>query len=133
MTIAGCASIETIIECSKVYDDDIHIVLALKLTDDPSLTIMCHRNCGSTYTSRQQVKRFLKRKGDVETNIMFHQSVEEVHVIQTSHFCSSVFFFFFLFFFILFFFFFCCGSDCDVKITREESRALVKSLHIQTE
>ena len=119
MTIAGCARIETIIECSRVYDDDIHIVLALKLTDDPSLTIICHRNCGSAYTSRQQVKRFLKRKGDVETDSMFNQSVEEVRVIQTSHFCSSVvffflFFFFCCFFFLLFFFVF-CGSDYNVK------------------
>ena len=59
---SGVARIETIIECSKVYDDLIHTVLAVKLTDDPSLTIMCHRNCMSTYTSRQQVKRFLKRR-----------------------------------------------------------------------
>ena len=39
LTIAVCAWIETIIECSKVYVDDIHTVLALKLIDDPSSVI----------------------------------------------------------------------------------------------
>ena len=92
LTIAVCAWIETIIECSKVYIDDIHTVLALKLIDDPPLTIKCHRKCGSTYTSRQQIKRFLKRKGDVETEHYFPPKHEIVRMIQTSHFCSSVYF-----------------------------------------
>ena len=63
LTTARPARIETIIECSKAYDDDIHTVLAVKLADDPLLKIKCHRHCVSSYMSRQRVKRFFKAKG----------------------------------------------------------------------
>ena len=35
LTTAGRTRIEIIIECRKAYDDDIHTILAAKLTDDP--------------------------------------------------------------------------------------------------
>ena len=59
------------------------------------------------YTSQQQVKRFPKRKSDVE--IMFHQSMEKVCAIQTSHFRSTVYF-----------------AEVIVKKSKEKSRALAK-------
>ena len=56
LTTAGKVRIETIIKCSRTYEDDIHVGLETKLEQDPSPTIQCHRDCVSKYTSQQKTR-----------------------------------------------------------------------------
>ncbi|EDO50031.1 predicted protein [Nematostella vectensis] len=60
---AGPARIESIIKFSKDYNDDIHVTLAEQLKRNSLLTIQCHRDCVSTYTSKQHLDRHKKRQG----------------------------------------------------------------------
>ena len=62
LTTAGPAIIETIVNISKEYKDDFHLTLEEKLRYDPNVTIGCHRNCVSTYTSKERLNRHRKRQ-----------------------------------------------------------------------
>ena len=61
--------IQTIINCSKKYDDNLHQDLQEYLDNDGEYSIRTHRTCVSTYTSKQQVERFLKWKGSETTGL----------------------------------------------------------------
>lgn len=63
---AGPVRIQTIIACSKQYDDGLCVQLEEELSENSQLTIQTHRNCVSTYTSKTHIKRALKRKGDLD-------------------------------------------------------------------
>ena len=111
LTTVGCAWIEKIIECSKVYDDDIHTVLAVKLTDDSSLT-------SAIETVRQHTRlnnklRDFCSEGWCGNWTLCSTKVWKKFVWFKPPFCSSVYF-------------------VEV-IVREEPRALAKSLQIRTE
>ena len=67
LTKASQARIDSIIRCSKVYNDGLDSVLEEKLANDPTFSIHYHRNCVSTYTSQHHIRRHLKRKGEKET------------------------------------------------------------------
>ena len=60
---AGPQRVQTIINCSKKYDDNLHQELQECPDKDSDYSIRTHRICVSTYTSKQHVERFLKRKG----------------------------------------------------------------------
>ena len=62
LTIAGPARIQTIVKFSKEYKDDFYLTLEEKLRDNPNVTIGCHRNCVSTYTSKERLNRHRKRE-----------------------------------------------------------------------
>ena len=100
LTTAGKARIETIIRCSKLYQDDIDTTLEEKLADDPSPSVHCHRNCVSTYTSQHHISRHLKRKG--ETEVTPHASSKRRRSSGDT-----------IFSFLQHCLF--CGSFCDVK------------------
>ncbi len=68
LTIAGPARIQTIVKCSKEYKDDFYLTLEEKLRDNPNVTIGCHRNCVSTYTSKERLNRDRKRKCSAESD-----------------------------------------------------------------
>lgn len=59
----GPTRIETIIKYSKEYEDGAHTELEAKLKYDSSLKLKCHRNCVSSYTSAEHLKRHKKRSG----------------------------------------------------------------------
>ena len=65
LTIAGPARIQTIVKFSKEYKDDFYLTLEEKLRDNPNVTIGCHRNCVSTYTSKERLNRHRKRESSV--------------------------------------------------------------------
>lgn len=100
LTTAGKARIETIIRCSKSYKDGIDTGLEEKLADDPSLTIQCHRNCVSTYTSRHHISRHLKRKGETEVTPHVSPKRRRSSVDSNFSFLRHCLF---------------CGSDCNVE------------------
>ena len=60
LTTAGPARIQAIVKFSKEYKDD--FFLEEKLRDNPNVTIGCHRNCVSTYTSKERLNRHRKRE-----------------------------------------------------------------------
>ena len=62
LTEAGAQRIENIIRCSRTYGDGVHEQLQDELDKNHELTIKCHRNCVSTYTSSSQLNRFSKRQ-----------------------------------------------------------------------
>ena len=62
LTTAGPARIQTIVKFSKEYKDDFYVTLEEKLRDDPNVTIGSHRNCVSTYTSKERLNRHRKRE-----------------------------------------------------------------------
>ncbi len=64
--------IKSIIEASKLREDNIHISLEQELTANNKFSIMCQRDCVFTYTSKCHIKRYLKRRhkeGDVESPV----------------------------------------------------------------
>ena len=66
---AGPQRIQTIIICSKKCDDNLHQDQQECLDNDSEYSIRTHRTCVSTYTSKQQVERFLKWKGSETTGL----------------------------------------------------------------
>ena len=60
---AGPQRVQTIINCSRKYDDDLYHELEASVENDNEFSIHTHKTCVSTYTSRSHVERFLKRKG----------------------------------------------------------------------
>ena len=65
----GPQRIQTIINCSKKYVDNLHQNLQECLDNDSEYSIRTHRTCVSTYTSKQQVERFLKWKSSETTGL----------------------------------------------------------------
>ena len=63
MIVAKAGCIEKIIQSSQARGDDIHLSLQRQYDLDRDMTISCHRNCVCTYTSKDHISRFLKRKG----------------------------------------------------------------------
>ena len=60
----GPPRINTIIEASKTYEDNLHEVLEKEISDNERFTIKYHNNCIVSYASKSRVARFLKRKGN---------------------------------------------------------------------
>ena len=63
LTTAGFDRIREIIESSKRRLDDIHLDLEKNLTNNTNLTIYCHRDCVSSFTSSHHINCYLKRTG----------------------------------------------------------------------
>ena len=63
LVVAKGARIEKIIESSRKRGDDIHVSLQRQYEADKDMTITCHHNCVSTYTSKEHIRRHLKRNG----------------------------------------------------------------------
>ena len=61
---AGPQRVQTIINCSRKYDDNLYHELEANIENDREFSIFIHRSCVSTYTSQPHINRFLKRKGD---------------------------------------------------------------------
>ena len=61
LSTAGSARIKTIIECSKLRGDGLHQQLEEEVLHNVDNTIQCHRNCVSTYTSKNHIKRYLSK------------------------------------------------------------------------
>ena len=61
---AGPQGVQTIIKCSRKYDDNLYHELETNIENDSEFSIFTHRSCASTYTSQTHINRFLKRKGD---------------------------------------------------------------------
>ena len=59
---AGPERVFKIISCSKEHNDQLYSQLQAQLHEDKNLIVRCHRNCVSTYTSKLQIKRHLKRQ-----------------------------------------------------------------------
>ena len=60
--------IQTIINCSRIYNDELYSELEAKTENNSEYSIYVHRSCVSTYTSHTHVERFLKRKGGATGN-----------------------------------------------------------------
>ncbi|MES9884700.1 MAG: hypothetical protein ABW185_27970 [Sedimenticola sp.] len=58
----GPRRIRSIIAASKTRGDTIHLSLASELDRDPDLSVMCHRDCVGTYTSKHHISRALKKR-----------------------------------------------------------------------
>ena len=97
---SGHARIESIIRCSKIYDDGLHTLLQEKLDSDPTLTIKCHKSCVSTYTSKTLTQRH-KRKHDepFSSNIpaKITRRSTDISIFSFQHQCLF------------------CGDRCDVE------------------
>lgn len=55
--------IQTIISCSKIYDDGKHVELE-NLMDNENIELTCHKSCVSMYTDKNKANAFEKRKRD---------------------------------------------------------------------
>ena len=56
----GRARIDTIINASKLYMDNLHIGLLKQIADNENCTIYYHRNCVSRYTSSSNTSKYIK-------------------------------------------------------------------------
>ena len=59
---AGPEILCSIVEASKCRGDGLHLYLEPMVHDCGSSTLLLHRNCVSTYTSKTHIKRFLSRQ-----------------------------------------------------------------------
>lgn len=66
---SGDKRIQTIIKCSKVYNDDFYNELEEKIAVTRELTVKCHKSCVSTYCSATQLERHRKRKHQEEVSL----------------------------------------------------------------
>ena len=62
LTTAGPQRVSSIIAASKARKDSIHLTLEPELVNNPHLTIQCHRDCVTTYTSKTHIARVAKRR-----------------------------------------------------------------------
>ena len=98
--MSGPARIQSVIRFSIESKDNVHVDLVDRLGKNSKLTIKCHRNCVSTYTSQQRLSRNKKREG---CRPVFQQTKSENETSQVNfesrvnHESSPFFFLFFLF------------------------------------
>lgn len=64
LTTAGPVRVRNIIKSSELRGDGINIDLKHQLFQNDNLSIECHRNCVSTYTSKFHIKRHLLKADD---------------------------------------------------------------------
>ena len=64
----GAKRIETVISCSKIYSDNLHIHIEEKLKADTTFVIKSHKDCITTDTSKHNISRFSTRTGDTSTD-----------------------------------------------------------------
>lgn len=62
LSTSGSERIRSVIQASQQRGDTLHTNLQSSLTENPNYEIVCHRNCVSTYCSKEKIKRFLKSK-----------------------------------------------------------------------
>ena len=60
----GQARIRTIVECSKIRGDGLNVDLEKEVAKNSNYSIVCHRDCVSTYTSKSHIKRHLTNTND---------------------------------------------------------------------
>ena len=67
---SGPARIKAILKASKQRADDRDTINALQQNFDrnPSLTICCHKNCVSEYTSKQHIRRCRSNEGRISSS-----------------------------------------------------------------
>jgi len=65
LIVARKQRIQTIISCSKIYDDGKYVELE-KLIENESNELTCHKSCVSMYTDKNKVNTFEKRKRDAD-------------------------------------------------------------------
>ena len=58
LSSSGPSRIQSIIHASKVYNDGLYVDLESKIAENPDLTIKCHRNCVSRYTSKTNLAKY---------------------------------------------------------------------------
>ncbi len=51
----------------KQQKDDLHLEIMKELDENPCLTIKCHKNCVSSYTSSSHIRSYLKRQKQDDT------------------------------------------------------------------
>ena len=61
---SGRVRIENPIRPSKLSGDGIHIDLEEQLAQNNDYTIICHKSCMSTYTSKVHIKRSISKSND---------------------------------------------------------------------
>ncbi|MPD06208.1 hypothetical protein E2C01_102002 [Portunus trituberculatus] len=54
----GPNRIQSIVDASRKYGDNLHIKLQEQLTENPDLTISYHKNCASRYTSKSNLGKY---------------------------------------------------------------------------
>ena len=72
VTDAASRRIKSIIKTNKLHEDGIHMNLEQELEANDQLTINCHRDCASTYTSKCHIRRQLKRlreEGNIDPTV----------------------------------------------------------------
>ena len=81
----GLSRIQTIIECSKIYEDGLHQELEQLLAEDSNCTFTSHRTCVACYTSPKSMKRILKRKSDISSEKLedYKEEKKRVHCSST--------------------------------------------------
>ena len=81
----GQSSIQTVIECSVIYEDGLHKELEQLLAEDSNYTITSHRTCVACYTSLKSTKRILRRKSDVSSENLEECKVEKKTCLPFFH------------------------------------------------
>ena len=97
----GPPRIASIIKYSKQYGDEIHIELEKDLKENAELTLKCHRNCVSTYTSNQHLKRHKCKVLSSDCNPSFRQCKRQRRSLEPV-FCFQEHCLF-------------CGEECSVE------------------
>ena len=90
----GRARIDTIINASKLYMDDLHVGLLKQITDNDNCTIYYHKNCVSRYTSSSNTSKYTK---DHPTNVTPANKLRRSHT--SFNFFSRCLY---------------CGETCDI-------------------
>ena len=55
---SGSSRLDTIINASKVYGDELHVTLEKQRAEHPNLTVFYHKNCVSKYTSKSNLVKY---------------------------------------------------------------------------
>ena len=80
----GPSRIQTLSECSKIYEDGLHQELEQLLAEDSNCTITSLRTCVACYTSPKSTKRILKRKSDISSEKLEDYKEEKKCVCRSS-------------------------------------------------
>lgn len=86
----GPGRIQSIIDASRKYGDNLHIKLQEQLTENPDMTISYHKNCVSRYTSKSNLGKHRQQSTSEEPQRKLRKSSLQFNFRQHCLYCGEI-------------------------------------------
>ena len=87
---SGSSRLDTIINASKVYGDELHVTLEKQRAEHPNLTVFYHKNCVSKYTSKSNLVKYQTSAENAPPAKKLRRSSSEFEFMKHCLYCGQL-------------------------------------------